>query len=65
MVMGVDSCSKGQDFESCHRILVGQFFHSYLLCLFDKMETIEKEVEKRKNHHFEIKAQKNFETYLQ
>ena len=31
LVMGGDSCSKGHEIESWHRILDGHFLHTYLL----------------------------------
>ena len=31
VVMGADSCYKGCEFESWHRILDGHFSHNYLL----------------------------------
>ena len=31
VIVGGDSCSRGREFESLHRILYGHFFHMYLL----------------------------------
>ena len=42
MVMGGDSCSKGHEFESGHRILDGHLF-TFICCLFEKTKINEKE----------------------
>ena len=48
VVMGGDSCSKGRDFKSRHRILDGHFFTYFfcknLYCVLEKININKKEV---------------------
>ena len=45
MVMGDNSCSKGREFESRHRLLDGHFSHRFVvkIVLFEKTENKRKE----------------------
>ena len=50
MVMGGDSCSKGREFESRHRILDGNFSHLFVVKLYFVFEKTKINEKSRDTH---------------